>query len=378
VTNGATREAPVVALRGAVKRFRTPEGAVVTALDGVDLAVGENEFVTLLGPSGCGKTTLLRCISGFEDLDGGDLVIAGRAMAGVPAHQRPVNTVFQNYALFPHMSVGANVGYALEVAGVGRAERRRRVAEALALVNLDGMERRKPAQLSGGQQQRVALARAVIGKPRILLLDEPLSALDRRLRQAMQLELKTLQNELGISFVFVTHDQEEALTMSDRVVVMNAGRAQQEGPPTEVYHRPATAFVAQFIGESNLFEARIAAISGTEVRCETAGGLVLVGVGAGYAVGERVVAMLRPEVFDLVPEGAAPVPDSHLIAARLEHEVFHGADYQLIARTETGGHPLRAVVRDARREALAGIARGARVRVAYRARRLHLIAGSEG
>jgi spermidine/putrescine transport system ATP-binding protein len=265
--------AELVRLRSAVKRFDTPEGGAVMALDQIDLSVGENEFVTLLGPSGCGKTTLLRCISGFEDLDAGSLGIDGRAMAGVPAYRRPVNTVFQNYALFPHMTVGANVAYSLDVAGVARSERRRRVAEALDLVNLQGLEQRKPAQLSGGQQQRVALARAIISRPRILLLDEPLSALDRKLRQAMQLELKNLQHELGISFVFVTHDQEEALTMSDRIVVMDHGRVQQIGSPTEIYHRPQNIFVAQFIGESNLFAAQVDKTDNTGTRFVTADGL---------------------------------------------------------------------------------------------------------
>jgi spermidine/putrescine transport system ATP-binding protein len=369
------QDAALVQLDSAVKSFRTPEGGSVMALDDVDLAVGENEFVTLLGPSGCGKTTLLRCVSGFEDLDAGSLQIAGRSMAGVPAHRRPVNTVFQNYALFPHMNVEANVGYSLAVAGVGRAERRRRIGEALALVNLEGMERRRPSQLSGGQQQRVALARAIIAKPQILLLDEPLSALDRKLRQNMQLELKNLQNELGISFVFVTHDQEEALTMSDRVVVLDAGRIRQIGTPTEVYHHPSSVFVAQFIGESNIFDARVAAVDGEEARFETAEGLDLIGRADGVAPGEAVAILLRPENFDLLAEGQTPGPRAAAIEARLEQELFLGTDYHLIVRTEPGDKTMKVTVRDAHRESLSNIAPGARLRLQYPRHRLHPLRG---
>ncbi|MFP6729141.1 MAG: ATP-binding cassette domain-containing protein, partial [Alphaproteobacteria bacterium] len=212
---------PIVEVREAVKSFATPEGGAVTALDGVSLKVELREFVTLLGPSGCGKTTLLRVISGLEELDAGEVLIAGEPMTDVPPHRRPVNTVFQNYALFPHLSVGDNVGYGLDVAGVPRRDRNTRVGETLELIGMTGFERRKPDQLSGGQRQRVALARAIINRPSLLLLDEPLSALDRNLRQSMQLELKSLQHDLGICFLFVTHDQEEALTMSDKVVVLN-------------------------------------------------------------------------------------------------------------------------------------------------------------
>ncbi|MEX1107523.1 MAG: ABC transporter ATP-binding protein [Dongiaceae bacterium] len=363
----------LVELRGATKHFRTPEGSIIAALDGVDLGVGQNEFVTLLGPSGCGKTTLLRCISGFEDLDSGSLLIGGVSMAGVPPHRRPVNTVFQNYALFPHMTVGGNVAYSLEVAGVPKTERIRRVAKALALVNLEGMERRKPTQLSGGQQQRVALARAIIAEPKILLLDEPLSALDRRLRQAMQLELKTLQSELGISFVYVTHDQEEALTMSDRIVVLNGGRIQQVGSPAEVYHRPANAFVAEFLGDSNLFEARLASVDGGKGRFETSDGLVLIGDAGGRVIGDRVKVLLRPENFELAPADAAAVGNAAILQGRLVQEVFLGIDYHLIVRTEPGDRIIKATVRDAQRESLPQIAPGAAIRLHYQPQRAHVI-----
>lgn len=224
----------------------------VVAVAGIDLTVDEGEFFTLLGPSGSGKTTLLRLIAGFERPDGGKIELAGRDVTSVPPHLRETNTVFQDYALFPHMTVGENIGYGLRVKGVPAAERRDRVERAVKMVRLAGLDKRKPNQLSGGQRQRVALARAVVNEPEVLLLDEPLGALDLKLRQEMQLELKRIQKQVGITFIYVTHDQEEALTMSDRVAVMANGRIEQIGPPVEVYERPLTEFVAGFIGISNL------------------------------------------------------------------------------------------------------------------------------
>jgi putative spermidine/putrescine transport system ATP-binding protein len=242
---------PVPALR--LQGIRKNYGPVI-AVDGIDLEVGEGEFFTLLGPSGSGKTTLLRLIAGFERADSGRIELGGRDVTSVPPYARETNTVFQDYALFPHMTVGDNIGYGLRVKGVPRAERRERVQRALRMVRLVGLEGRRPNQLSGGQRQRVALARAVINEPEVLLLDEPLGALDLKLRQEMQLELKRIQKEVGITFVYVTHDQEEALTMSDRMAVMANGQIQQIGPPVEVYERPATEFVAGFIGISNVLE----------------------------------------------------------------------------------------------------------------------------
>src|ERR1700674_1787610 len=224
----------------------------VLAVAGVDLTVKEGEFFTLLGPSGSGKTTLLRLIAGFERPDSGRIELAGRDVTGVPPYARETNTVFQDYALFPHMSVADNIGYGLKVKGIARPERQERVQRALKMVRLDGLDKRRPNQLSGGQRQRVALARAVVNEPEVLLLDEPLGALDLKLRQEMQLELKRIQKEVGITFVYVTHDQEEALTMSDRIAVMARGGIEQVGPPVEVYERPASEFVAGFIGISNL------------------------------------------------------------------------------------------------------------------------------
>jgi putative spermidine/putrescine transport system ATP-binding protein len=226
----------------------------VQAVAGIDLEIDAGEFFTLLGPSGSGKTTTLRMIAGFEDPSGGEIELAGRDMAGVPPYDRAVNTVFQDYALFPHMTVGENVAYGLRVAGVAKTERARRRDEALEMVRLPGYGERKPGELSGGQRQRVALARAIVNRPRVLLLDEPLGALDLKLREQMQSELKAIQGEVGITFVYVTHDQDEALTMSDRIAVFNAGRIEQVSPPVELYEQPATEFVAGFVGVSNLLE----------------------------------------------------------------------------------------------------------------------------
>ena len=227
----------------------------VAAVDGIDLHMPPGEFFTMLGPSGCGKTTTLRMIAGFERPTSGRIVLDGTDVARVPPHKRNVNTVFQSYALFPHLDVAGNVAFGLKYQKLGKDDQARRVGEALELVNLTGFARRKPAQLSGGQQQRVALARALVLRPRVLLLDEPLGALDARLRKNLQVELKALQSELGVTFVFVTHDQEEALTMSDRIAVMNEGSVEQAGAPREVYEEPRTVFVADFLGVSNLLSA---------------------------------------------------------------------------------------------------------------------------
>jgi putative spermidine/putrescine transport system ATP-binding protein len=242
-------EAPDVRLSGLRKAY----GDVV-AVAGVDLEIAPGEFFTLLGPSGSGKTTTLRMIAGFEVPDEGTVELAGRDMTGLPPYDREVNTVFQDYALFPHMTVSENVEYGMRVSKVGRSERRTRASEALEMVRLSGFEPRKPSMLSGGQRQRVALARAIVNRPRVLLLDEPLGALDLKLREQMQVELKGIQGEVGITFIYVTHDQDEALTMSDRIAVFNEGRVEQVGAPAEIYERPATPFVAGFVGVSNILE----------------------------------------------------------------------------------------------------------------------------
>jgi putative spermidine/putrescine transport system ATP-binding protein len=246
---GASAAAPDVRLTGISKRY----GEVV-AIDDVGLEIAPGEFFTMLGPSGSGKTTTLRMIAGFDVPDAGRVEIAGRDVTDLPAYDRDVNTVFQDYALFPHMTVAANVEYGLRVAKVAKDERARRANEALEMVRLAGYGSRKPAELSGGQRQRVALARAIVNRPRVLLLDEPLGALDLKLREQMQVELKGIQSDVGITFIYVTHDQEEALTMSDRVAVFNEGRIEQVGPPAEIYEHPGNPFVAGFVGVSNLLE----------------------------------------------------------------------------------------------------------------------------
>jgi len=238
----------LVRFEGVAKRFGDQP-----AVDGVDLDIREGEFFALLGPSGCGKTTLMRLLAGFETPDAGRILLDGQDIGGLPAHRRPVHMMFQSYALFPHLSVAANVAFGLRRQGMGRVEAAARVEEMLALVRLEGLGRRRPDQLSGGQRQRVALARAIAPRPRILLLDEPLAALDRKLREETQLELVALQRRLGLTFMIVTHDQDEAMAVADRMAVMRAGRIVQVGPPRDVYERPASRYVAEFIGEANLF-----------------------------------------------------------------------------------------------------------------------------
>ncbi len=242
-------KSPLVRIEGVTKRF-----GEVTAVDGVSLHIDEGEFFALLGPSGCGKTTLMRMLAGFEAPDGGRILLNGQDMAGLPPHQRPTSMMFQSYALFPHLSVEQNIAFGLARQGWARAAIGPRVEEMLSLVRLEGLNRRKPSQLSGGQAQRVALARALAPGPRILLLDEPLAALDRKLREETQLELRALQRRLGVTFLVVTHDQDEAMVMADRIAVMRAGTIAQVGPPKAVYERPASRYVAEFLGEANLFE----------------------------------------------------------------------------------------------------------------------------
>ena len=286
-----------VELTGITKRFGD-----VTAVDAIDLTIEDGEFFAMLGPSGCGKTTTLRMIAGLEFPTEGSLRIFGEEVGTLPPNKRPVNTVFQNYALFPHMNVLDNVAFGLRMQKVDKAEARRRAGEAIELVQLAGFESRKPNQMSGGQQQRVALARALVNEPKVLLLEEPLGALDLKLRQEMQGELKSLQNELGVSFVFVTHDQEEALTMSDRIAVMHDGQLLQVGGPEEIYERPANRFVADFIGQTNLLEGTV----------EDAGTVCLangarVAASSEHGAGTKVAVSLRPERAEITARGMAGV-----------------------------------------------------------------------
>jgi spermidine/putrescine transport system ATP-binding protein len=369
---GQTSDQELLRVVGARKSYRTPETGIVMPLDGVDLAIRNNEFLTLLGPSGCGKTTLLKTIAGFEDLDDGEIFLAGQPMSAVPAHRRPFNMVFQNYALFPHMTVAENIGYGLEVAGVARQESIERVTQALRLVSLAGLERRKPSQLSGGQQQRVALARALVNRPRVLLLDEPLSALDRKLRQSMQIELKNLQHTVGITFLFVTHDQEEALTMSDRIAVMDQGRILQLGTPAEIYDRPANRFVANFIGTSNILTGRLARNrSGSVVKVD--GGTELRVVANGLADGDIVDVVLRPEHLNLSDKEKESL--GHL-EVTLENVVFVGSDLHLHGRLKNGA-PITALHRHARGASNSSFAPGRTIILHYAASAPHLMTSGE-
>ncbi len=312
-----------VELRNVWKRFPGPGGEVVTAVKDVSLQIADGEFFALLGPSGCGKTTSLRMIAGFELPTEGEVFIHGRAMGKTPPYQRPVNTVFQSYALFPHMTIGENVAFGLQMKGVAKQEIQRRVGEALEMVRLSGYERRKPKQLSGGQQQRIALARALVNRPEVLLLDEPLGALDLKLRKEMQLELKKLQREVGITFVFVTHDQEEALTMSDRIAVIEGGVALQVGSANDIYEHPNCRFVADFIGDTNFLEGTIAQVDSNKAQVEMVGGIsVWAHTPQRVRVGQSVTVTVRPEKMHIRPTAT----DINQVTGLVTDIVYIGTD----------------------------------------------------
>ncbi|MDX1551964.1 MAG: spermidine/putrescine ABC transporter ATP-binding protein PotA [Marinobacter sp.] len=303
-----------------------------TVLDSLDLDILDGEFITLLGPSGCGKTTLLRLMAGFELPDTGSVTLSGHDITHAAPEHRPLNTVFQNYALFPHMSVYDNVAYGLKMEKRPQDEIRQRVSDVLAMVQLQDFARRKPHQLSGGQQQRVAIARAVVKRPQLLLLDEPLSALDYKLRRTMQVELKRLQRELGITFVFVTHDQEEALSMSDRVVVLKDGEIQQLGTPREIYERPANLFTARFVGETNLFPGYLAAVNDRAITLDILGlRRTLQKPAFTVREGEHVNVLLRPEdIRVLAPE------DDHGLAGKVVERNYKGSTLDSVIHLEDG------------------------------------------
>jgi len=326
---------PAVELCQVSRRF-----GAVTALQQVDLTVTAGEFITLLGPSGCGKTTLLRVIGGFEAPDSGVVRIAGQDMTGVPPHRRPVNTVFQSYALFPHLNVAENVAFGLRMQRVPEPEITARVGQALALVALPGLERRRPHQLSGGQRQRVALARALICRPQVLLLDEPLAALDAKLRHAMQLELKLLQRQLGVTFIFVTHDQQEAMAMSDRIILLNHGRIEQLGTPEAIYRCPRTAFAADFIGRANLIEAELRSVGPDRWICDNRDGQWVARARAGDGnPGIPVTLMVRPEHIRCSP---TTIEGPNGFAGKVTTSVFKGAVSEVLV-TLSSGRQLTAI-----------------------------------
>jgi putative spermidine/putrescine transport system ATP-binding protein len=326
-TSALSTAVPAVQLDQVVKRFEgevgkrvakyvqgeTTGGAVV-AVDGIDLEIRDGEFFSMLGPSGSGKTTTLRIIAGFEIPTSGRILLHGEDVSGKPPFERDVNTVFQDYALFPHMTVADNVGYALMIRKVNKADRVRRVGQALGMVRLGGYEERKPGQLSGGQRQRVALARALVNRPRVLLLDEPLGALDLKLREEMQLELKAIQREVGITFIYVTHDQDEALTMSDRLAVFNRGRVEQVGTPADVYEQPATPFVAGFVGTSNLLSGAVAAA----------------------IVGRPGTFTIRPEKIRMAAPDDPVGRDESTALGRIRNVVYLGSDTRYIVSLDGG------------------------------------------
>lgn len=318
------KEGVAVELRDIVKRF----GDVV-AVDHVSAQIRDGEFFSMLGPSGCGKTTTLRLIAGFEFPSSGEILLHGASIGATPPHRRNVNTVFQSYALFPHMSVAQNVAFGLEMKKVARAEIAQRVTAALEMVRLPGYGERRPRQLSGGQQQRVALARALVNQPEVLLLDEPLGALDEQLRKELQFELRGLQERLGITFIFVTHDQEEALTMSDRIAVMNEGRMLQIGTPTEIYERPNCRFVADFIGEANFIEGAIIEFDGRMAAVRTAGGVTVRGrTDDTVQVGQHVTISIRPEKAYLATE--QPSRTTNVFPVEVNRIAYIGSDTRIV------------------------------------------------
>jgi spermidine/putrescine transport system ATP-binding protein len=358
-----------VELLGVTKRF-----GEFTAVDDLDLSLAKGEFFTLLGPSGCGKTTTLRMIAGFEQPSEGRVQIEGVDVAGTAPHKRPTNTVFQSYALFPHLSVEKNVAFGLKRKGVGKDEVAERVSAELRRVGLAGEANRRPSQLSGGMQQRVALARALVNLPKVLLLDEPLGALDLKLRKGLQIELKQIQREVGITFVYVTHDQEEALTMSDRIAVMNRGRVEQVSSPEEVYDRPTTSFVAGFIGVSNLMPAtvsgpgRVKLDSGPEVPAET----------GALGPGEGCAAVVRPEKLRVeLADGAPAGNGTPSVAGVVESSVYLGTATQIVVGVGEGVRMTVLVPNadEAERQRLPG--GGARVVLSWEPEHMHVVTEPE-
>jgi putative spermidine/putrescine transport system ATP-binding protein len=375
-TGRGDQQAPAqdVSLAGVRKAY----GDVV-AVDSVDLGIGRGEFFTLLGPSGSGKTTCLRMIGGFERPDAGTIELAGRDVTRLPPKERDVNTVFQDYALFPHMSVAANVAYGLRVKRVARAERDARVREALGMVQLKGFDDRRPGQLSGGQRQRVALARALVNRPRVLLLDEPLGALDLKLRQQLQVELKRIQSEVGITFVYVTHDQDEALSMSDRIAVMDAGRILQVGTPQEVYDEPDSTFVAGFVGVSNLLELEVERVEGTVAQLRLGPrDSVRADVETGVTAGATATVTVRPERIALLTQPPSGDDDRCRAFGTVREGLYAGPVSRFVVELEGGGALM--VVRQNTEEALEDVRdlEGREVTLTWARRHTRLLQTKEG
>ncbi len=350
-----------LSLSGLVKRFGDE-----VAVDGIDLDIGEGEFFSLLGSSGCGKTTTLRMIAGFEQPDSGSIHLDGRDLSSVPSHKRPVNTVFQSYALFPFLTVADNVAFGLKYQSATSEDVRRRVGAALDLVQLGSLGKRKPHQLSGGQQQRVALARALVLEPTVLLLDEPMGALDARLRKQLQLELRSLQRLVGTTFVYVTHDQEEALTMSDRLAVLQAGRVMQVGTPSEVYSQPANTQVATFLGTTNLYDATVARVSAELVTVRAGEAALMVAAGSHPCfVGEELSLMVRPERIEVSvgsvvePPSAVELVETNQLTGRVTTLTFRGAHTAVLV--DAAGLTLEAEVANVHGEPPAWLRVGATV-----------------
>jgi spermidine/putrescine transport system ATP-binding protein len=363
---------PSVRLEGVTKRFGD-----FTAVRAMDLDIASGEFFTMLGPSGCGKTTTLRMVAGFEEPTEGRVLLDGEDVTGRPAFKRPTNTVFQSYALFPHRSVEKNVAFGLERKKVDKAEIKRRVAEELERVGLAAEARRRPSQLSGGQQQRVALARALVNRPAVLLLDEPLGALDLKLRKQLQVELKRIQRDVGITFIYVTHDQEEALTMSDRIAVMNRGVVEQVSDPETVYERPATTFVAGFIGVSNLMPGEVVSANGagTELRLD-AGPTVRTEDSGGASTGERAHAVVRPEKLVLDPEDVGG--DGPSVQGQVESSLYLGTATQMVVKLGDGTR-MTVLVPNADAEARRDLpAAGQDARLSWSAENIHIVRDAAG
>ena len=359
-------EAPAaIELLGVTKRFGGHD-----AVQDVSVGIGDGEFFSLLGPSGCGKTTTLRMIAGFEAPDTGRVVLQGNDVTAISPNRRPVNMVFQQYALFPHMSIYDNVAFGLRVKRVPRGEHRERVRELLRIVALEGLENRRPRQLSGGQQQRVALARALVNRPAALLLDEPLGALDVKLRKQMQLELKRIQTELGTTFVYVTHDQEEALAMSDRIAVMNGGRVEQTGSPREIYERPLTAFVADFIGSLNAFDVTIDELVGSYAVSRLGATERVVVVADGRRAGEAIRVAVRPEQVRIEPMDGGAADSGSRLEGGIAEVVYLGMYTQFHVDTKVG----RVVSHRLADELLSGLDPGSAVALSWDPEQTSLLA----